>query len=63
MTREKDALANRQMVEEEEEEIQAYQQLKPPKHRWLPLESNPDVSFCHKWIFFIKILTKLVYRF
>lgn len=48
MTREKDALMKRQMVEEEEEEIQAYQQLKPPKHRWLPLESNPDVSFCHK---------------
>lgn len=45
MTREEEALLNEQMIEEEQEIIQSHQQLKRPKLRWIPLESNPDVSF------------------
>jgi hypothetical protein len=45
MTREEEALMNEQVIEEEQEIIQSHQQLKRPKLRWIPLESNPDVSF------------------
>lgn len=45
MTQEEESKAtmNKSTVHEEEQVIQAHQQLEKPKLRWIPLESNPDV--------------------
>lgn len=51
-TEKEKAEMNEFMAQEEQEVIEARQQIKKPKLKWIPLESNPDVSTAFDIILF-----------